>query len=83
MLFKNSFLDAYIALNGSHMTNAAMLVAVALLLKSPEELSEDNPYKPAMWDVYIMSIIAHALSVILGVLDIFEATRNSRPTLMI
>ena len=35
MINKTSFLDAYGNLNGSYLTNAAMIIAVASLLGSP------------------------------------------------
>ena len=75
MINKNSFLDAYDSLNGSYLTNTAIMIAVASLLGSPAQLSDESPFKSKLMSVFVLSLVLHGLNVIQGVIALLKAPR--------
>ena len=63
MINKNSLMDAYLALSGSELSHFGMLIAVLAFLPYPHKMSDDFEYKNNCEQIYVLSVITHALGI--------------------
>ena len=68
MINKNSLMDAYLALSGSELSHIGMLVAVLAFLQYPSKMDDDFEYKDVCEQIYVLSVITHALGIFVIIL---------------
>lgn len=83
MIFKNSFLDAYGAFNGSSMTNTALLISLLTLVTYPEDVSDDNLFKDKLVELFWLSAITHGLNVVWSIANFFAIFKSSHISQML
>ena len=77
MINKNSLMDAYLALSGSELSHIGMLIAVLAFLQYPYKMSDDNEYKNTCEQIYVLSVITHALGILVIILMRWRPFKSS------